>query len=122
MEKQTLDVLMTSRELDGVERLVQLYPATPNPADAFIPKEDALNLLLRFSITKMDRRKSRPIRALKKSLEPKIDGLTNCKVDYRISVSEGRNWFVIEYHVYDYEYGVALYNELKDRLFTDCFK
>ena len=79
-----LDVLTTSKTLDGVERLVQLYPTTPSPADAFIPSEDALNLLLRFSITKQEREKARPIRALKKTLDPKLETMENYKVDYYI--------------------------------------
>lgn len=106
--------------LGGVERIVQLFAEEPHPADAFIPKNDALNLLLRFSITKEERRSPRPIRALKKKLNPKI-GFSNkmCNVDYRLTVADGMHWFVVKYHVSDYPYGETLYEEISNKFFKN---
>lgn len=105
-------------EIGGAERIVQLFPQEPNPSDVFIPEEDKLALVLRFSISKEERRQPYPIRTLKRVLEPKITfSRKRCSVERRLRIEDGLHWYVIVYHVYDYNYGVGIYNELVCKLF-----
>lgn len=105
-------------EIGGTERLVQLFVMRPHPADEFVPKKDKLLLVLKFSITKEEKSHSYPIRYLREMLEPQISrNRKQCSVTRRLRVENGLHKLVIEYHVYDSDYGVSLYHELRSKLF-----
>lgn len=108
----------TKKEIGGVERIIQLIPLEPHPADEFVPKEDTFVLLLRYSITWEERRLRHPIRKLKKLLEPKLAyNRKLCHITHRLMVENGHHWYVVEYHIYAYDYGRGIYNELVYKLF-----
>ena len=103
--------------LEGAARRVQLIVCEPHPADQFITEEDALVLLLRFTITKEERRSHQAYRKLRK-LDPKLSfskKLVN--VTHRMTIADGYHWYVVEYHIADYDYGVGIYNELVYKFF-----
>lgn len=108
----------TKVEIGGAERIVQLFVMRPHPADEFVPKKDKLLIVLKFSITKEEKRQPYPIRSLREMLEPKISrNRKQCSVTRRLRVENGLHQFVIEYHVYDSDYGVSLYHEIRSKLF-----
>lgn len=105
-------------EIGGNERIVQLIPQEPHPSDEFIPKQDKLAVMLRFSISKEERRQPYPIRTLKKILDPKIVfSRKMCSVVRRLRIADGRHWYTIVYHMYDYDYGAGIYYQLLSKLF-----
>lgn len=111
------DLEKTRRTRDGEERLIQLFPATPSPADEFIPKEDTLNLLLRYAISNRESQKS--VAELKKRFQPELNFNPQfVKANCRRMRSEGQQWFIVEYHCYSMDEGIRLYEALKSMIFS----
>lgn len=102
----------------GRHRIIMLFTAAPSPACEFIPKEDALTLLLRFTITRDEAAQEDAVRILRKILDPRLKINPNkCSVEYGLSSIKQRHYFQITYHAKDMSFGERLYEELCDKIF-----
>ena len=99
----------------GSKRRISLYCCEPDPADSFIPEKDKLAILFQFSITKNE---TDSLSQLKKDLNPRVKlDHQKCMVEYRITSFGKKHYFEVLYHVYDYSYGMDLYNKLAIKYF-----
>ena len=102
----------------GAQRRINLYINEPEPADSFIPKRDKLAILFQFSITKEEMERGNSLSQLKKDLNPRVKlDRQKCAVEYRVTSFGKKHYFEVLYHVYDYSYGMDLYNKLAIKYF-----
>ncbi len=103
---------------NGSLRNVSLYFHEPEPADSFLPEEDKSTIVFQFSISLKETKKADFMVQLKKDLTPRIKlDREKCKLEYRVTSFNRKNYFQIIYHVYDDSYGAELYSRLKIKYF-----
>lgn len=97
---------------------VWLFPAHPHPSDAFVPEEDKVSLLLKFSISSEEASQMNSTKALKKAFRiPAKFNKALCNVEYGVVTIGRRHYFNVIYHVKDEVYAELIYDELKKQFF-----
>lgn len=115
-----LENLSIRKRIVGMERTIDLFVNKANPADAFVPWNDKLNLKIRIQISSEEKERSRPSLRVRRKLSTMFtENYPFINSEYcTCSTIDGSHYLEAIFHCHDDEAGEKMYDRICEEFFT----